>query len=1025
MRLLLATALALIALALGLRWIAADISDAPRAVDFAPELRDVFSNSDAAGWSVFSSDDFAGAHLWQRGWLALNGGQADARVLALATLVLQIAALVALFALLAREVRLRWLVPLGLVALLLPFTSAFATLRPDPHAASVAGLVLLSSLHLALMARRDARSPAWWLGLALGGLNLLAATAGLASAAALVLWCALARRGGATLRANALLLAGGLALALVRAPEVHGEASPAQLFSALLAWPYATRAWALAIWAPAILALTTARRRHPCERTLLACWAAAQALALAAFIGRFAVEPSLVLASGILANLACFTLLPAADRTDRTRNAVLLGVWLIVVGNGLLDPAPSFRDSPSPAATPDSVGTPLALVAENAAPASAFRGDATPDLPGRDGLPAIGTPAAAGGAATGEFVSAPLATRFPLLQIRVSGTLRPPATSLVLRTADGREIAPLAAPFTSLERWKRVNFPAPRGPFRIVARDASATAWLAFTAPVELGELTHLAGKIPPLWPWCLAAGVALAAAAAAFHAGKSAAKQHERAEDFVAWRALPWIALLGYAVFLSHHVDGVAGPNDSGGYLNSAKLLARGEATAAPRTLFGPAAGENDAAAYAPITFHARADGRLVPEYPMGWPLEIAALAHLISLERAIRLLILAHLVLGVVLTQRLGRVAGLSAGWSWFGAAIIALSPVYLFEGLQPVSDGPALVWVAAAIYCAWTSRDQPWRAALAGLATALAVMIRPSNLLCAVPICFCLAGRGGLRRIATWALAGLPGAVALLWYQHALYGHAFTTGYGDVSTSFGARFLVPTLGAYATWLPELFTPLVVLALVAPFTRSIAPRPRLVLGSWAAVFVAFYAFYWCTWDNWYNMRFLLPAAPALVVLSLLVAQNTFARVRETPRRAAVGALSIGLLLVLIARDFAREVLYWPGENRKHAVAAMWAREHLPANAVVFAKHATGSLFFYTDLVFVRTDHAFAQSPEFLTRIAVAGRPIYALTYHWETRGYEWGHGRGSGRPDLPGEWKHIASIWEGELTVWQRVGP
>ena len=89
----------------------------------------------------------------------------------------------------------------------------------------------------------------------------------------------------------------------------------------------------------------------------------------------------------------------------------------------------------------------------------------------------------------------------------------------------------------------------------------------------------------------------------------------------------------------------------------------------------------------------------------------------------------------------------------------------------------------------------------------------------------------------------------------------------------------------------------------------------------------------------------------------------------------------------------------------------------------MIFGKHATGSLFFYSDFTFVRTDDETAKAPDFLARVERTGRPIYALTYHWETANYHWENGRGNGRPDLPGEWRHITSIWEGELTVWQRV--
>jgi hypothetical protein len=266
--------------------------------------------------------------------------------------------------------------------------------------------------------------------------------------------------------------------------------------------------------------------------------------------------------------------------------------------------------------------------------------------------------------------------------------------------------------------------------------------------------------------------------------------------------------------------------------------------------------------------------------------------------------------------------------------------------------------------------------------------------------------------------------------MWYQHHLYGSWHTTGYGNVRTSFGLHFIAPTLQSYAKWLPEFFTPVVVLAFAAPFLRSVEGRARVVLTVWAGAFIAFYAVYWCTWDNWYNMRFVLPAAPAMVVMGLLVARQWLTRWRERSAVVATWSRSwiapaLGFATVfgfLIVRSAQRDVLYWMHNNHEHEVAATWVRDHVPANAVVFAKHATGSLFHYTELPFIRTDHEKVRtSTEIFDQLERAGRPIYALTYHWETAGYTW-VGRGSGYPDLPGTWDRVVALWDADVMVWKR---
>jgi hypothetical protein len=1010
-------ALACLLAAWGLRWIGLNIRDA--GIPVSPPAGMTAARAAPAAADLAHGGHTPGLQFWVAGWRHLNQGQSDARLLALANLGLGVAVAAALFIPLSRALPPRALTLATLLMLLLPLTPGLAALRPAGDPAWPGSFLLLALLHLGLMTRRDARGWTWWLGLGCGALNLLNASAGLASAGALVAWTARSPKSRRTFVANLALLIAGLALVALRSADGAGFAGS---WRSTLAWPFQHPAMAAIVWLPVLFSLVAGARDHPIA--LLVRWAGFQVLALALLGWPGEGSAGFILAVGLIVNFAALLALPAADQRARVVKFAATCVWLILVLDALIHPRMPVRDpefaptAEAAPAEPDFSATALPL---SPSAATDFRAGAAPDLLGRGGLPIFGTWSRAGGAATGEFVGTPLRTTFSIVQIRVAGTLRPPATTLVLRTESGREISPLDAAFTSNERWKRVNFPAPHEPFRIVARDASATDWIAFSAPVEIGPLTRLAGKIPPLWPWLFAAAFGCAVAAV-FFSPHRALPSLTIDPSLGAWQLVPYLALFAYAGFLSHHVDPVAGPNDAGGYLNSAKLLASGHVSAAPRTLFGetePAA----LARYAPITFHVRGDGRLVPEYPVGWPLEVAAVAQVLPIDTAIRVLMIAQLVLGAIFTQRLARAAGLNAGLAWMAAAIVALSPVYLFEGLQPVSDVPALVWVTAAIFLAWTSREHPWRAVAAGAATGLAVLIRPSNLLCVVPVLLCLAGRGGWRRFLWLTLAGAPFAAWLLWYQRALYGHALMTGYGDMSSAFAWHFVPLDLGAYVKWLPEFFTPLAVLAVAAPFLRAIEARARLVLAGWFVVFAAFYAFYWCTWDNWYNMRFLLPAAPAAVILALLVLQRLLVRVPEPRRQILTAVLTAGVVAFLLLRDAAREVLYWPGENRKHEVAVAWAREHLPANAVIFGKHATGSLFFYSDFTFVRTDDETAKAPDFLARVERTGRPIYALTYHWETANYHWENGRGNGRPDLPGEWRHITSIWEGELTVWQRV--
>jgi hypothetical protein len=704
---------------------------------------------------------------------------------------------------------------------------------------------------------------------------------------------------------------------------------------------------------------------------------------------------------------------------------------VFALASGLLAIALALR--PPAGNIPEVVPVGLSFTQEGS---GTFRADAfPPDLPGRDALPALGSWNASGSGVAGVWTSGSLNTSAALLQFRVNGALHPPATSLVLRTADGREIAPFENDFSATDRWKRINFPAPTGPFQIVARDSSPTDWLAFTAPVEVSRWTWLTGKLARPWVATTLMVLAGALALVGLFLIRDALTRLAASTSSPVWRFVPWAALLAYAAFFSGHIDPVAGPNDSGGYLNSAKALASGHLGPLPRPIWGPAAGETDLTPYLATTFPSYAGERMAPEYAVGLPLVFAAAGRVLGMEQAVPVVILLQLVLGVIFTRQLARAAGLGAGWDWLAAGIIGLSPVYLFQGLQPQSDGPALVWCTAAVYWAWTSREHPWRAVLAGLATGLAVFIRPSNALLAFPLVVALAG--SWRQFGMWIAAGLPCAAWLLWYNHTLYGSAFATGYGNQTDHFfGLEFAPLTLRAYARWLPLLFTPLIVLGLAGPFLRGVALRLRLMLSVWAGVFLLFYTFYWCTYDNWYAMRFLLPAAPAMVVLALLVTRALAQRAGlalfqagSFGRSFAPSCLLVAVLAGLLIHDaLERRVLYWMHYNTRNAEGPRWLAGHVPPNAVVFARHATNSLLYYTDLTFVRSDHAKAQSPGFFADIARTGRPIYALNYWWEDRGVV-DPGTGDrpgptrGHPTLPGNWKRIAVLCDEEIHVWQWV--
>ena len=324
-------------------------------------------------------------------------------------------------------------------------------------------------------------------------------------------------------------------------------------------------------------------------------------------------------------------------------------------------------------------------------------------------------------------------------------------------------------------------------------------------------------------------------------------------------------LAVAVYAAVLITHVGAIAGGSDSSGYMNHARLLASGSLHVQPRTIPGLPRLSGVPKLYVPLGFRPAWNGDgLVPTYPVGFSLVILALRPLAGWRHAGDLAIVLHSLGGLAATYALGRILGLGRRWAGLGVAILALSPLYLFMSLQAMSDVPSLLWTTLAVLAALKSRETPSWGVAAGAAMAVDVLLRPTNVLALAPLAVAL----GLapRRWLLLALGGLPGAVFFFAHSLTAYGSLAATGYGDTSAYFGARFVPGTLLHYARWLPVLFTPLVALNLGLPWIQRESPRTRWLLGMWILAFAGLYATYTCTHETWWYLRFLLPAAPALV---------------------------------------------------------------------------------------------------------------------------------------------------------------
>jgi hypothetical protein len=332
-----------------------------------------------------------------------------------------------------------------------------------------------------------------------------------------------------------------------------------------------------------------------------------------------------------------------------------------------------------------------------------------------------------------------------------------------------------------------------------------------------------------------------------------------------------------------------VAGGSDSSCYLNAARLLSRGS-VALNQPLARAAPWANAAVTFAPSGFtSSRLDpSRLVPICSPGLPLAMAVFRTL----RLSEFLVVPWLgALCVWLTYLVGRRIDRPLTGA-LSAMLLVCSPTFLYQIVQPMSDVPAATWWLLAISWTIEREDGSNSSWLAGLAASMALQTRPNLLPLAGVVAAYLfvmrAGHGGLSGVTKFATGMVPGAVVLALLQRAMYGSPFATGYGDVNELMSVTNVIPNTQRYVGWLLVAHAGFPLLALGAPVLMRRRRQAWLLLalsGTTLACYLPYVVF-----DDWWYTRFLLPAIPLLVILSvavLVAIAGRFAEGFDSPARS------------------------------------------------------------------------------------------------------------------------------------------
>jgi hypothetical protein len=188
-------------------------------------------------------------------------------------------------------------------------------------------------------------------------------------------------------------------------------------------------------------------------------------------------------------------------------------------------------------------------------------------------------------------------------------------------------------------------------------------------------------------------------------------------------------------------------------------------------------------------------------------------------------------------------------------------------------------------------------------------------------------------------------------MLALNAARYGGPLESGYGEAGGLFAWTHVAANLARYPRWLIETQTPIVLLAVAAPWiVRRDPARLRLVLVSLACavLLVATYLAY-LVFDDWWYVRFLVPALPVVLACAVLV----LSRVTDAlPHSIAPAALRI-VIVLLVGRSLdvaeARRVFDLQGLEARFRLAGDVARTW-PSKTVVLAAQQSGSVRFHGD---------------------------------------------------------------------------
>jgi hypothetical protein len=430
------------------------------------------------------------------------------------------------------------------------------------------------------------------------------------------------------------------------------------------------------------------------------------------------------------------------------------------------------------------------------------------------------------------------------------------------------------------------------------------------------------------------------------------------------------------------------ASGSDPSGYLSQAAMLTTG-ALSHIEPLAAIADWPDAPSTLAPLGWHAAGDTMQVPTYAVGLPL-LMTIPHAFGGPLAASLVVSGSAFAVVwsgarIATTLAGGTAGIIA------AAWIATMPIAIYESIQPMSDMPVTAaWLACWFWIAVSTSISAGGALLAGIAAAVAVLIRPNLApLAVVPLLYLAIGRRAVpfevrvKDAVNFAVPVAIAGIAIAYLQWRWFGSPLRSGYGSASEIYALSNLAPNFGLYLGWLLETHGPWF---LTAPLALFLIGAPLLRWMLLFALLVCLAYFLYAQFEAWPYLRFLLPSMTiAAIAVSMLLATA----IRKIPAICRVPAL-VGVVLLIAGSQVAsaRELSTFrlAARQARALLAGNYLAAALPPHVVLVAGEQSGAVRYYTGRSIVRWDFIAPETlPKVAQRLGANGKDVWFVLDDWE----------------------------------------